>query len=122
MEVFTMNVLNFLVANWDSVLVVVVAIVGAIVLIKRGETAFLKRILFGLVTKAEMEFSGGTGELKKAKVVEWIYDKLPAILRFIITQSDIDKMIEDVLEYAKEKWSSDEGLGKLVVKSVTNDQ
>ena len=69
-----MNILNFLLAQWDSVLVVVVGAVAVIVLYKRGEVEILKEILFRLVTKAEQDFGGGTGELKKAAVVEWIYD------------------------------------------------
>lgn len=56
-----MNVLHFLLANWDSVLVVIAAIVVVIVLVKRGETAFLKEILFRLVTKAGRTLHGVRG-------------------------------------------------------------
>ena len=59
-----MKILAFLLANWDSVLVVLAFLALIVVLIKRGETAVLNRILFGLVTKAEKEFGGGTGKLK----------------------------------------------------------
>jgi hypothetical protein len=109
-----MNLLRFLLTNWDSVLVVIAAIVVVIVLVKRGETAFLKDILFRFVTKAEQEFGGGTGELKKAAVIELVYDKLPAVLRLIITRKDLDKMIDDVLLYAKTKWAANDKLNALV--------
>ena len=48
-----MKIIAFLLANWDSVLVVLAFLALIVVLIKRGETAVLNRILFGLVTKAE---------------------------------------------------------------------
>lgn len=101
-----MNILRFLLENWDSVLVVVGAVVAVIVMYKRGEVEILKEILFRLVTKAEQEFGGGTGELKKAAVVEWIYSKLPAILRLLLGRKEIDRLIDEVLEYAKTKWAA----------------
>lgn len=109
-----MNILNLLLANWDSVLVVVAALVGGIVLYKRGETEILKAILFRLVTDAEREYGGGTGELKKAAVIEWIYDKIPAVLKLIITRRELDKLIDNVLEYAKTKWASNPQLKEYV--------
>ena len=47
-----MNIIYFLLANWDSVLVVLAFIVLCVVLVKRGETKILKHILFNLVTQA----------------------------------------------------------------------
>ena len=59
-----MNIIQFLVANWDSVLVVLAFLVLVAVLIKRGETKILKQILFNLVTQAEKQFgSGGVPEI-----------------------------------------------------------
>ena len=40
-----MNIIQFLAANWDSVLVVLAFLVLVVVLIKRGETKVLKKIL-----------------------------------------------------------------------------
>ncbi len=76
-----MKIIAFLLANWDSVLVVLAFLALIVVLIKRGETAVLNRILFGLVTKAEKEFGGGTGKLKLAAVSDWIYQRIPAVLK-----------------------------------------
>ena len=45
-----MEIIKFLIANWDSVLVVVGFLALVAVLIKRGETKILKNILFKLVT------------------------------------------------------------------------
>lgn len=109
-----MNILRFLLENWDSALVVVGVVIAAIVLYKRGEVEILKEILFKLVTKAEQEFGGGTGELKKAAVVEWIYEKLPAILRILITRKEIDRLIDEVLAYAKTKWAANARLQEYI--------
>lgn len=56
-----MSIIQFLAANWDSVLVVLAFLVLVVVLIKRGETKILEKTLFNLVTQAEKQFGGGTG-------------------------------------------------------------
>lgn len=105
-----MNVLTFLAENWDSVLVIVAFLALVVVLIKRGETKILKQILFNLVTQAEKQFGSGTGSLKYAAVADWIYQRIPAVLKLLFTSSDIEKMIEDVLEEAKKAWGANENL------------
>ena len=105
-----MNVLAFLAANWDSVLVVVAFLAVVVVLIKRGETKILKQILFNLVTQAEKQFGSGTGSLKYAAVADWIYRRIPAVLKLLFTSSDIEKMIEAALEEAKKAWGANENL------------
>ena len=105
-----MNVLAFLAANWDSVLVVVAFLALVVVLIKRGETKILKQILFNLVTQAEKQFGSGTGSLKYAAVADWIYQRIPAVLKLLFTSSDIEKMIEAALEEAKKAWGENENL------------
>ena len=105
-----MNILEFLLANWDSVLVVLAFLVLIVVLIRRGETKVLKNILFSLVTQAEKQFGGGTGSLKFAAVSDWIYQRIPAVLKLLFTAKDIEKMIESVLEEAKQAWGANENL------------
>ena len=105
-----MNVLTFLAKNWDSVLVVVAFLALVVVLIKRGETKILKQILFNLVTQAEKQFGSGTGSLKYAAVADWIYQRIPAVLKLLFTSSDIEKMIEAALEKAKKAWGANENL------------
>lgn len=105
-----MNVLTFLAKNWDSVLVVVAFLALVSVLIKRGETKILKQILFNLVTQAEKQFGSGTGSLKYAAVADWIYQRIPAVLKLLFTSSDIEKMIEAALEEAKKAWGANENL------------
>ena len=105
-----MNILEFLLANWDSVLVVLVFLALIVVFIRRGETKVLKNILFSLVTQAEKQFGGGTGSLKFAAVSDWIYQRIPAVLKLLFTSSDIEKMIEAALEEAKKAWGANENL------------
>ena len=105
-----MNVLTFLAKNWDSVLVIVAFLAVVVVLIKRDETKILKQILFNLVTQAEKQFGSGTGSLKYAAVADWIYQRIPAVLKLLFTSSDIEKMIEAALEEAKKAWGANENL------------
>ena len=105
-----MNVLTFLAKNWDSVLVIVAFLALVVVLIKRGETKILKQILFNLVTQAEKQFGSGTGSMKYAAVADWIYQRIPAVLKLLFTSSDIEKMIEAALEEAKKAWGANENL------------
>ena len=105
-----MLVLTFLAKNWDSVLVVVAFLALVVALIKRGETKILKQILFNLVTQAEKQFGSGTGSLKYAAVADWIYQRIPAVLKLLFTSSDIEKMIEAALEEAKKAWGANENL------------
>ena len=105
-----MNVLTFLAKNWDSVLVVVAFLALVVALIKRGETKILKQILFNLVTQAEKQFGSGTGSLKYAAVADWIYQRIPAVLKLLFTSSDIEKMIEAALEEAKKALGANENL------------
>lgn len=109
-----MNIIQFLAANWDSVLVVLAFLVLVVVLIKRGETKVLKKILFNLVTQAEKQFGSGTGELKFAAVADWIYQRIPAVLKLLFTEKDIADMIEAVLEEAKKAWGTNENLKEYV--------
>lgn len=109
-----MNVIQFIAANWDSVLVVLAFLVLIVVLIKRGETKILKQILFNLVTQAEKQFGSGTGTLKYAAVADWIYQRIPAVLKLLFSAKDIEKMIESVLEEAKQAWGANENLKEYI--------
>lgn len=85
-------------------------VVVVVVLIKRGETKILKNILFKLVTQAEKEFGSGTGALKYAAVSDWLYQRMPAVLKLLFSAKDIDDMIEAVLAEAKKQWGTNENV------------
>ena len=93
---------QFLMSYWDSVLVVILFIVICVVLIRKGATSYVKQMLFYLVTQAEAEFGSGTGDLKYAAVTTWLYERMPAILKFFFTAKQIDAMIEAAVKQMKE--------------------
>ena len=43
-------------------------------------------------------------------VADWIYQRIPAVLKLLFTSSDIEKMIEAALEEAKKAWGANENL------------
>ncbi len=105
-----MDIIKFLVSNWVSLLLVLAFISVLIFLYRHGRIEVVKKILFALVSRAEKEFGAGTGELKKAAVIEWIYEKLPKIVTVFITPKEIERLIESVLEYAKTRWAANTAL------------
>jgi hypothetical protein len=120
-----MDIISFLAANWDSVLVVVAVVAGVIVLYRRGEIAIIENLLFTLVIKAEKEFGGGTGELKRATVLDWVYERLPKIVTLFISHKMIEGFLEAALEYAKKKWANNPLLrdyisGKAPTPNISN--
>ena len=116
-----MSIIQFMAANWDSVLVVLTFLVFAVVLIKHGQTKILKKILFNLVTQAEKQFGGGTGSMKFAAVADWIYQRIPAVMKLLFTEQDIADMIEAVLEEAKKAWGTNENIkGYIETPTVEN--
>lgn len=109
-----MKILTFIIANWDSVLIALVAAAVLAILYKRGRVGIVKKIIFALVSKAEKEFGAGTGELKKAAVIDWLYERLPKIITVLITPKEIERLIESVLEYAKTKWAANTALNNYI--------
>ena len=73
-----MEILKFIIQNWDNILLIAATLAVLIFLIAKRRWDLLQDILFGLVTEAEREYGGGTGALKRAKVIEWLYPQLPA--------------------------------------------
>lgn len=116
-----MSIIQFMAANWESVLVVLTFLVLVVVLIKHGQTKILKKILFNLVTQAEKQFGGGTGSMKFAAVADWIYQRIPAVMKLLLTEQDIADMIEAVLEEAKKAWGANDNLkGYIEAPTVEN--
>ncbi len=100
-----MKILEFLALNWSSLLLVIALITVLAVLYVRGEKKLFNHILYALVTEAEAQYGGKTGELKKAAVIAKVYGLLPAVLKLFITEKRLTLWIEDALQYAKKKWA-----------------
>lgn len=101
-----MDILNFLLVNWDSVLVVLLFAAVLILLIAKKQYAILDKIVFSLVTEAEKKYGGGTGAAKLAAVIEQPYPKIPAV--------QLEKLIERVLTDAKERWEKNSKLSAYI--------
>ena len=111
-----MNILNFLAANWDSVLVVIVFVALLVFLSMKGEKKIVYKILYTLVTEAEKRYGGGTGSLKQAAVIEQIYNQLPAVVKLIITVQTLEKWVDEAVELAKKEWSKNANLQQYIAE------
>lgn len=100
--------------NMSSVLVILAFLALIVVLVKRGETKVLNKVLFSLVTQAEKQFGGGTGKLKLAAVSDWIYQRIPAVLKLLFSEKNIENMIEIALEEAKKAWGNNENIAAYI--------
>lgn len=109
-----MTILHFLLKYWDSVVLVAVVIGIILYLIKTGQTKILKKIAVRLVTEAEGELGNGTGIFKQAAVIEWLYDKIPAVLKIFFTQKDLEKLVDTVVEEVKKKWECNENIQEYI--------
>ena len=109
-----MNFLNFLSANWDSILAALVIIVVAIIGVIKQEKNIVFKMLFSLVTEAEKQYGGGTGELKLSSVISQIYGKLPSISKLIPVKT-LEKWVDKGLIDAKKKWESNSKVATYII-------
>jgi hypothetical protein len=87
---------------WGDVLLIVAFLALCAYLLKRGKVETVKRMVYYFVVQAEKQLGSKTGPLKYAMVVAAVYDKLPRLLRFLYTQKDIDRFIDDAVQQLKE--------------------
>lgn len=85
-----------------SIITIAFFIMLIIFLLRLGKKETVRKIILSLVVKAEKRLGSGTGGLKYAMVVEELYGVLPAVVRMLFTQSDIDEMIESGVKTLKE--------------------
>ena len=117
-----MNVVNFIVQNWDFILLIVAAIAGVVFAIFKGNKSVVMKMLFSLVTEAEKEYGGGTGVLKLAEVMNQIYPKLPPIVKTFVTAERLTKWVEEALAAAKAKWESNIAIAAYIEQPAQNAQ
>ena len=94
--------LDFIKTNYAEILMIIIAIAGIFFGLRSKYAAQVKQGLLFLVTEAERQFGGGTGQLKFAAVSNWAYEKLPAFARFFLSANVIDSMIENAVMAMKE--------------------
>lgn len=113
-----MAIYEFILANWDSIVLVVALIVAIVYLIYRGEKGIVFKMLYSFVTEAEKAYGGGTGTLKLASVIAEIYPKLPRLIKLLITADTLEKWVETVLAEAKKTWEKNTNLAAYIEKST----
>ena len=101
-----MKIIEFIIANWDFILLIVATVAVVVFAIFKGNKTVVMRILFAAVTAAEVSFGSGTGKQKLAAVVDWVYPKLPAIIKLFVTDKMLVRWIETALAAAKEAWAN----------------
>lgn len=125
---FNMKILLWIIANWDSIAILLVVLIGIIVYIRKNGIKAIKAMLLAWITQVEADYGSGTGALKKAEVAAKLYAALPVVLRLFISEATISKLIEAGLAYAKTVWSSNvainnyiEATGTIIAKAETTD-
>ena len=109
-----MNVINFIIQNWDFILLIVAAVAAIVFAIFKGNKSVVMRMLYSLVTEAEQIYGAGTGSLKLAAVIDEIYPNLPAVIKLFISDKTIVKWVEDALAAARDAWKKNAALAEYV--------
>lgn len=94
--------MEFLTANWQSVAIVVVFIIGLIVLYLKGYKSEVALGCIRLIAIAEEKFAYKDNETKLMYVYDHIYSKLPKIVKFFVSKDMLIKFIRDIVEDTKE--------------------
>jgi len=124
-----MNILNFVMNYWHDVIVFSILGWG----IKRWlptwnkmttaeKVAYVRRLLenlfpiaLSLVTDAETKYSGsGTGDLKRAWVIDQLYSRVPDQFKPFVTEENLNNILERALLQAKILWEKSGGINKLL--------
>ena len=131
-----MDVLLFLARYWHDILVVVLLITSVVIGVNKWirekgplfqkmsvheKIAYIKRILTNLapialvlVTDAEIQFGGGTGQLKRSYVIDELYKRIPDEYKKYITEDNLDAIINKALEEAEKLWTGNPKVKKIV--------
>ena len=109
-----MTFVNYMAETWDYLLLIVAAVAAVVWAIFKGNKSVIMNMLFSMVTEAEKAYGGGTGELKLAQVMSWIYPKLPGFMKAFVSEATLTKWIETALEAAKAKWEENAAIGAYI--------
>ena len=106
--------MDFIIQNWEFILLAIVVTAALIYIIFRGEKSVVLKMLYSMVTEAEKEYGGGTGELKLAAVIERLYTKLPPFLKLVVSANTLQSWVEIVLAQAKETWEKNANINSYI--------
>lgn len=117
-----MEVINFILAYWDFMLLIVAAIAAIVYAIFKGNKSVVMSMLYALVSDAEKTLGGGTGPLKLAWVIDLVYPKLPAVIKMFITDAMLKQWIEDALKAAKTEWEKNASIAQHIASALDSEQ
>ena len=102
--------------NPNVITAVILAVIVAVCIIQLQTKykAYAAQVLFYLVTQAEREFGGGTGQLKYAAVYTWLYEQLPTVAKFILPKKTVETLIEAAVSRMKEYLAGNSKASELV--------
>ena len=85
-----------------GVCIAVVVSVAIFILCRKGYKAEVASTIYALVCRAEVELEGSKrGQEKKALVIKRLHDLLPVWAALLISEQDIDNLIEAAVEQMK---------------------
>lgn len=108
--------------NLLGILIVISAFYMFILVYKKSKEELVKKTILNLVAQAEKTYGSGTGELKYAMVVERMYYVLPLFVRVIFTKKQLDRFIQDGVNYLKDYLSDGRTLEGYEVECVKNNK
>lgn len=112
--------IDFLINNLDFFLIFIIAVIASIIMARRGQIKKIKEIVLALCVNAEITYGGGTGAIKKASVIEAIYDILPGWAKIFISEKTISDLVEEGKAKMDELANSNDIVNKLLY-DVIND-
>lgn len=125
-----MTLINLAIENWSDVLVIViilVSLIGALIkwmsplfsdkMTNKEKIAHVTRLLTNIVpiavlyvTQAELGFGDGTGVIKRSFVIAKLYALIPDQYRSLVTEENLDAVLERALIIARQLWDEKNGV------------
>ncbi len=105
-----MKTINFLITNLSDILLIFSLATAVIYSLFTNSLSYLKDEIFSVLTETEKIYGSKTGEVKLLYAVEKIHSKMPQILRVLLSEERLKKIIENSLKKAKELWSRNESI------------
>lgn len=127
-----MDILRFIGTYWHDILVILILLVSFGFAVKKWwpnwqamssaeKVAYVSRLLqnlipiaLGLVTDAEAQYSGGTGKIKRAYVIDELYSRIPDEFKPYVTEQNLDAILTKALDEAKVLWEENTQIKALI--------
>ncbi|MFI3254513.1 MAG: phage holin, LLH family [Eubacteriales bacterium] len=85
---------------------------------KKGETEILKTVLLSLVVEAEKQYGNGTGAMKLAVVIDWIYQRIPSYIKPFFTAEELTELVNKAVTEAQVAWQSNSNLKEYITPAT----